>query len=182
MPNFRRVFWPGGTFFFTVVTHQRQPLLAHLGAIEALRAAVRDARHSQPFTIDAWVVLPDHMHAVWTLPPGDSDYPTRWRRIKAGFSRRIGAAPCRSEPSTQGRDRERRSPIWQRRYWEHLIRDEDDFSSHINYVHFNPVKHELVTCPKNWPYSTFHRYVNLGLYPPDWGSDDVTFPDFVGRE
>lgn len=148
----------------------------------ALREVVRQARERQPFVIDAWVVLPDHIHAVWTLPPGDHDYPTRWNRIKAGFSRIMGPRLNVPESNTPGRLRERRTTIWQRRYWEHCIREEDDFHAHVDYIHFNPVKHGLVAKPSDWPFSTFHRYVAQGLYPPEWGRDEISLPDSSGSE
>ena len=175
MPDYRRNRVRGGTFFFTVNLLERRSdlLVAH---IDALRDAVRKSRLKRPFHIDAWVVLPDHMHAVWTLPPDDSDYSTRWKAIKIAFAKSL--------PKT-----ERRSPvrlargergIWQRRFWEHTIRDERDYAAHVDYVHVNPVKHGLVKRVVNWPHSSFHRLVRQGVYEADWAGHAV--PDLVCGE
>ena len=169
MPDYRRTFVAGGTWFFTVNLLQRQNNRLLVEQIELLRQAVREVRQKYPFKIEAWVVLPEHMHCVWTLPPNDSDFSTRWRLIKSGFSRRLPQVERRSEVRQRWNER----GIWQRHYWEHLIRDELDFERHLNYIHMNPVKHGWVRQVKDWPYSTFHRYVREGVYPPDWcGSVD----------
>ena len=132
--------------------------------VEQLREAVRRARAARPFRIDAWVVLPDHMHCVWTLPEGDSDYSTRWRDIKRRFSKSLPKA----EILNASRARRGERGIWQRRFWEHTIINEADYSAHIDYVHLNPVKHGLVTRAIDWPYSSFHRYVAAGMYSENW--------------
>jgi putative transposase len=165
MPNYRRNRVPGGSYFFTVNLHDRCSDLL-VTEIASLRTAVRAARIRHPFHIDAWVVLPDHMHCLWTLPPGDADFPLRWRAIKAAFSRSVPQPEAR-RPSLI---RKRESGIWQRRYWEHTIRDEQDFAAHMDYVHFNPVKHGLATHPADWRLSSFQRCVALGVYPADWAS------------
>ena len=168
MSDARRNQVPGGTYFFTVNLHDRRTnlLVEHISAI---RIAVRQTRAQHPFHIDAWVVLPEHMHCVWTLPEGDADYSKRWKTVKTLFSKSLP----RSESLTPARERRGERGIWQRRYWEHTIRDERDFEAHVNYVHLNPVKHGLVPRACDWPYSTFHRYVSAGLYPCDWmGSHD----------
>jgi putative transposase len=121
-------------------------------------------RAARPFRTDAIVVLPDHLHCLWTLPAGDDDFPVRWAQIKAGFSRRI----VRGERRRASRLNKRERGIWQRRYWEHLIRDDDDLRHHVDYIHFNPVKHGHVRHAVDWPYSSFHRYAANGLYPLDW--------------
>jgi len=168
MPDYRRLRIAGGRYFFTVnLADRRSSLLTD--RVEELRHAVRRVRALAPFGIDAWVVLPDHMHAVWTLPEGDSDFPRRWRAIKDLFSRRIGPR----ETVSASRSSQGERGIWQRRYWEHAIRDDRDFAAHLNYVHFNPVKHGYVSHPIDWPYSSFRACVAKGLYPADWlGSDD----------
>jgi putative transposase len=152
MPNYRRVFIEGGTWFFTVNLHDRRErlLTEHVGA---LRQAAAKVRAAMPFEIDAWVVLPDHMHAVWSLPDGDSDFPTRWRLIKTHFSKALPATERRTGVHAARGER----GIWQRRYWEHLIRDERDHAFHIDYCWFNPVKHGLVVNAEDWPFSSFHR-------------------------
>ncbi len=168
MPDYRRLRIPGGCYFFTVnLADRRSSLLTD--RIGDLRHAVQRVRTLAPFRIDAWVVLPEHMHAVWTLPEGDDDFPRRWRAIKDLFSRRLDPDERRSKSRTFQGER----GIWQRRYWEHAIRDERDYAVHIDYIHFNPVKHGHAAHPIDWPYSTFSACVAKGLYPSDWtGSDD----------
>jgi putative transposase len=140
-----------------------------------LRDAVAAARESHAFTIDAFVVLPDHLHAIWKLPPGDCDFSTRWRLIKNRFAR---ALPKRERLSAVRAARNERG-IWQRRFWEHLIRDEADYTRHVEYCYINPFKHRLVTRVQDWPYSSFHRDVRAGLFPEDWGGDSETSGDFA---
>jgi putative transposase len=166
MTDYRRNFVAGGSFFFTVNLAERhlRLLTEH---IDELRAAFHQTRQRHPFTTDAIVVLPDHLHAVWTLPGGDRDFSTRWRLIKSTFSRNFAAG----EPVSASRAAKGERGIWQRRYWEHTIRDEDDFERHIDYVHINPVKHGFVTRVRDWPHSSFHRMVKLGIYPEDWAGD-----------
>ena len=163
MPDYRRYRIGGGTYFFTVnLLDRRSDRL--VVSIEALRRAIREARKRSPFHIDAWVVLPDHMHALWTLPAGDCDFPGRWRAIKTAFSKSLPDTEERSAAMTSRGER----GIWQRRYWEHAIRDDRDYERHIDYIHFNPVKHVFVSSRGDWPHSTFRRCVSRGLYPPDW--------------
>jgi putative transposase len=135
--------------------------------IDELRRAFRETRKHHPFTADAVVVLPDHLHAIWTLPEGDKDFATRWRLIKSTFSRSLPTG----EPISASRAAKGERGIWQRRYWEHTIRDESDFARHVDYIHINPVKHGLVTRISDWPYSSFHRMVKSGVYPADWAGD-----------
>ena len=163
MPDYHRNRVPGGTFFFTVNLRDRDSDLL-VRQVEMLREAVRRVRARAPFRIDAWVVLPDHMHCLWTLPPGDADFPGRWRAIKIAFAKSLPEG----EPRTPVMIRRGERGIWQRRYWEHTIRDDRDFAAHMDYTHFNPVKHGLVGHPADWPYSSFGRCVASGLYPPDW--------------
>ncbi len=163
MPDFRRNRVVGGTYFFTVNLQDRASTLL-VEHIHLLRASVRRVRMLAPFHIDAWVVLPDHMHAVWTLPEGDSNFPRRWQAIKMAFSK--GLTPIEARSDTQQRRGER--AIWQRRYWEHTIRDERDYAAHVDYIHFNPVKHGLASEPAAWPFSSFHRAVANGRYPRRW--------------
>ena len=167
MPNYRRAFIPGGTGFFTVNLLQRQGNDLLVREIDLLRSTEMRVRQRYPFHIDAWVVLPEHMHSVWTLPPGDSDFSTRWRLIKSGFSRAL--------PQTERRSKVRRAAgergIWQRHYWEHAIRDDADYERHVDYAHSNPLKHGWVLRVSDWPYSSFHGYVAKGVYPLDWCGD-----------
>ena len=163
MPDYRRNRVPGGTFFFTVnLLDRRSDLLVR--RIDILRDAVRGVRARAPFRIDAWVVLPDRMYCLWTLPQGDADFPGRWRAIKIAFVKCLRAGEPRSPVMTSRGER----GIWQRRYWEHTIRDERDFAAHMDYTHFNPVKHGLVEHPADWRRSSFRRCVDGGLYPDGW--------------
>jgi putative transposase len=163
MTNYRRNFVPGGTYFFTVNLANRDSGVLTEN-IALLRTAFRYARLRHPFTIDAIVVLPDHLHAIWTLPDGDPDFSLRWRLIEAMFSRGLPAG----ERVSASRDRKGERGVWQRRYWEHTIRDEDDFARHADYIHFNPVKHGYAPSAGDWPHSSFHRMVRLGVYPAAW--------------
>jgi putative transposase len=163
MPEYRRLRVPGGCYFFTVNLRDRDCALL-IERIALLRECVRAARAVAPFHIDSWVVLPDHMHCMWTLPEGDDDFPSRWLAIKKQFSKAMPMTEIRSPVMRARRER----AIWQRRYWEHRIRDADDYARHMDYVHFNPVKHGLIDHPANWPYSTFRRAVRDGFYPADW--------------
>ena len=162
MVIYRRNLVPGGTYFFTVTLADRgsDRLVRHVGL---LREAFRIARRERPFRIDAIVVLPDHLHAVWTLPADDADYPGRWRRIKADFSRCVAAIDPTLLKNRRGEYR-----LWQRRYWEHTIRNDTDLAHHIDYIHYNPVKHGLAERVRDWRFSSFHHYVRAGLLPEDW--------------
>ena len=164
MPDYRRAWCPGGTYFFTVNLLQRHGNDLLTRYVQVLREAVRVVRRRHPFVIHGWVVLPDHLHCVIELPPNDMAFATRWRLIKMDFSK---ALP-RKERLSAVRMRRGERGIWQRRYWEHLIRDDADFRAHMDYVHINPVKHGLVKSVAQWPYSTFHRLVAQGMYPLDW--------------
>jgi len=145
--------------------------------VAALRDSVSRARALYPFSIDAWVVLPEHLHAVWTLPAGDSDFSTRWTLIKRGFSARLAKGESRSASRIAKGER----GIWQRRFWEHTVRHEADFARHVDYVHFNPVKHGLVSNACDWPFSSFRRAVARGDYPTDWGGAEEVIGEFGER-
>jgi len=163
MANYRRNFIPGASYFFTLnLADRRLALLTE--HIVALRGAFRRTRMRHPFAIEAIVILPDHLHAIWTLPRDDQDFATRWRLIKSDFSRAIP----RGESVSASRASKGERGIWQRRYWEHTLRDERDFSRHVDYIHFNPVKHGYVDRVKDWHYSSFHHLVRIGVYPDDW--------------
>ena len=166
MPDYRRNRLPGGTYFFTVNLLDRHSSLL-VEHIDTFREAVRQVRRRCPFHIDAWVVLPDHMHCIWTLPPGDSDYSGRWKAIKIAFAK---ALP-KTERLSAVRARRGERGIWQRRFWEHTIRNDDDYAAHVDYVHINPLKHGLVRRVGDWPYSTFHQFVKESIYPADWAGD-----------
>src|SRR5476649_2130774 len=163
MPDYRRNRMPGGTYFFTVTLCDRHSDLL-VAEVDALRAAVRKTMIQSPFHIDAWVVLPEHMHCLWTLPEKDANFSGRWWAIKTAFSKSLPALDRRSGIMTKRGER----GIWQRRFWEHTIRDDRDYAVHMDYIHFNPVKHGLVGNVADWPHSTFHKLVRAGIYTPDW--------------
>jgi putative transposase len=170
MPNYRRAWHPGGTYFFTVnllERHNNDLLIRH---IDTLREVVRSVRQRHPFHVHGWVVLPEHLHCIIELPNNDIDFAKRWRLIKTEFSKAI---PNTERRSTVRLNRGERG-IWQRRFWEHLIRDEDDYQAHMDYIHFNPVKHAHVARVRDWPYSTFHRLVEQEEYPLDWAGGTET--------
>jgi len=173
--RYRRAQTPGGSYFFTVVTYRRRKFLCEPDNVELLRTAFRTVKLAHPFTIDAFVLLPEHLHCILTLPPGDKDYPMRWNAIKNYFTRRC-LDLYKSSP-TLSQKRKRAQTVWQPRYWEHQIRDEQDFEKHCDYIHWNPVKHALVTHPSHWPYSSFQRFVNLGIYPPNWTASSEGIED-----
>jgi putative transposase len=167
MPNYRRTRIAGGTYFFTVVTFRRFPLLAPSSAISVLQGSFREVMARHPFTIEAMVIMPDHLHCIWTLPDGDHDFSTRWRLVKAGFSRAHHRSPVERIPTSLLRKREK--GVWQQKFWEHCIRDDGDFNAHCDYIHYNPVKHGLAQSPSEWQHSTFGLFVRAGFYPQDWG-------------
>lgn len=164
--RYRRSKTPGGTYFFTVVTFRRKKFLCEPKNVELLRTAFKIVKSAHPFTIDAFVLMPEHLHCIWTLPPGDNNYPTRWNLIKKYFTERCPAAL--KLPPRASQRRKRAQTVWQPGYWEHQIRDDLDFEKHCDYIHWNPVKHGLVSHPGLWQYSSFHRFVRLGIYPSDW--------------
>ena len=166
MTNYRRSNLAGASYFLTANLADRSSRLL-TDHIALLRNAFEYTRNRHPFTIDAIVVLPDHLHAIWTLPDGSSDFALRWRLIKTVFSRGL---PCGEHRSASRKDKGERG-IWQRRYWEHLIRDEEDFARHVDYIHINPVKHGWVKQVSKWPHSSFHRHVQAGILPMDWASN-----------
>jgi putative transposase len=166
MTSYRRNFVAGGSYFFTVNLADRRVRLL-TDKVDLLRAAFRDTRRRHPFAIDAVAVLPDHLHTIWTLPEGDDNFAIRWQLIKAGFSRGLP----QGEPVSASRLRKRERGIWQRRCWEHTLRDEGDFARHVDYIHFNAVKHGHVERVADWPFSSFHRMVRLGFYPENWAGD-----------
>jgi putative transposase len=166
MSRYRRARIEGGTYFFTLTLAERSSDLLVLH-IDRLREAYRTVQQNRPFVTEAICVLPDHLHAIWTLPPGDDDFARRWNLIKGNFSRGLPSATSRSPSKVAKREK----GLWQRRYWEHVIRDDADLAKHVDYIHFNPVKHGLVERVRDWPHSSFHRYVRRGDLPLDWGGD-----------
>ncbi len=169
MATFRRNRSCGATYFFTLATFLRRPLLIEAELITALRDAIKVNRNKHPFDIVAWVVLPDHMHAIWELPINDDDYAIRWASIKREVSK-VALDMGRYE-LTPNQIKRKENGLWQRRFWEHRIRDTQDLQNHLDYVHYNPVKHGLVASVKDWSYSSFHRYVRNGALNLDWGAE-----------
>ena len=175
MPDYRRNRVLGGAYFFAVNLHDRSSDL-FVTQIDALRKAVRQVALKSPFHIDAWVVLPEHMHCIWTLPEYDTDYSGRWRAIKVTFSKSLPIIEHRSTVMVNRGER----GIWQNRFWEHTVRDDRDYAAHMDYTHFNPVKHGLAMSAADWPFSSFRRCVAKGLYPADWGGE-LDEPTEVGE-
>ena len=172
MPRYRRNYIPGGSYFFTVVTYRRRPILVSPLGRRQLRLAIENVRHIMPFEVVAMVLLPDHLHTVWSLPDGDVNYSLRWRRIKEQFTRGFLEAGGLEAALSASRVKHRERGIWQRRFWEHTCRDEDDLKRCVDYVHWNPKKHTIVRSIRDYPWSTFHKFVKRGEYPANWGRDD----------
>jgi putative transposase len=166
--RYRRTDVAGATYFFTVNLAERHCTLL-TDHIATLRTVMRGVKQRHPFHVHAMVILPDHLHCVWTLPEGDADYPLRWALIKAGFSRHIPETERRNSSRVDKGER----GVWQRRYWEHMIRDERDYARHVDYIHYNPVKHGYVPRAAEWPYSSIHRYIVAGTLTRDWGVGEV---------
>ncbi|MEM8865694.1 MAG: transposase [Planctomycetota bacterium] len=177
MANYRREIIPGGTYFFTQVTYNRRPLLTTPLARRLLRESIRRVRRTRPFKIDGFVLLPDHLHCIWTLPPGDADYPTRWRQLKSTFTRSWLAAGGYEAEVPVGQAVQGGRGVWQRRYYERVVRNEADLRQRLNYLHINPVKHGYCERTVDWPWSSFHRYVKLGEYDSTWGGSPELFGD-----
>jgi len=179
--EYRRIKIKGGTYFFTVVTHDRRQFLCEQENVELLRAAFRKVMARLPFIIDAFVLLPDHLHCIWTLPDDDADFSTRWRLIKTYFSQHC--APIYHAVPNPSRLDKKEVAVWQRRFWEHWIRDDYDYARHVDYIHYNPVKHKLASAPSDWHYSTFRRFVAQGVYTEEWGTAfALQFPDNFANE
>ncbi|HFE39493.1 MAG TPA: transposase [Gammaproteobacteria bacterium] len=167
MSHYRRATTPGATYFFTVVTHQRKNRFTNPSSIELLREAFRTIKARKPFEIEAIVVLPDHIHCLWKLPEDDHDFSGRWREIKKYVTKRM----------TNIRNSRKEGDIWQRRFWEHQIRNETDWRNHMDYIHYNPVRHGYVTAPGNWRWSSFHQWAAKGAYELCWGANEM--PDEI---
>jgi len=171
MTNYRRIYMLGATWFFTVNLAERKGNRLLVENIDCLRNAFETVKTRHPFRIDAVVILPDHLHCIWTLPPNDTDFSARWGLIKATFSRTIE----KGERISQSRQKRGERGLWQRRFWEHQIRDEADFHRHIDYIHWNPVKHGWVQQVADWPHSSFHAYLERGIYQKHWcGNIDLS--------
>ncbi|HET6325343.1 MAG TPA: transposase [Planctomycetaceae bacterium] len=174
MPRYRRNYVAGGTYFFTCVAFERRPILTTELGRDCLREALKKVNADYPFDLLAIVLLPEHWHSVWTLPRGDDRFPLRWMRIKEEFSRLWLAGGGEEVPQSASRVKHRERGIWQRRYWEHTVRDETDLKRCVDYIHWNPRRHNLVTRVRDWKWSSFHRFVRAGEYDADWGRSDPT--------
>jgi len=182
MPSYIRWYSPGGTYFFTLVTENRAPLFAAEATHPVLRSAIDRCRSRYPFEVIAMALLPDHLHLLMKLPDDDHDFSVRLRWIKSNFTSSYLAAGGSEQPRSDSRVDHGNRGVWQRRFYEHLCRDEFDVGRHVEYVHFNPVKHGLASCPHGWRASSFHRWVAMSDYPRDWccGCDEPNHarPDF----
>ncbi|HEV2614846.1 MAG TPA: transposase [Gammaproteobacteria bacterium] len=174
MVNYRRIYVKSGCYFFTVTVKDRTTKIL-IENIDLLRSSMRQVQQESFFEIKAIVVLPDHLHCIWQLPENDSNYPRRWQKIKSYFTRKVREKGIKLFKNYRGE-----YALWQKRYWEHAIRDEVDFENHVNYIHYNPVKHGYVKNVCDWPYSSFHNFVKQGLLPADWGrcEKDVVVGDW----
>lgn len=169
MPDYRRFRSAGGTFFFTVKTERNAPIFGDPQNVRLLGQVLREMKARWPFQMNALVLLPDHLHAIWSLRASDFDYSIRWAWLKKEFTRRYLDAGGNEQRTSMSRQQNRRRGVWQRRFWEHTILNDGDFDAHFDYVHWNPVKHGYVKTPAEWPHSTFHRWVNAGVYDASWG-------------
>jgi putative transposase len=182
MPEYRRWYIPGGTYFFTVVSQERSPVFRDGAAVHLLGDVMRTVRAKYPFRTLAVVVLWDHIHCVWSLPEKDGDFSGRWRWIKGAFTERLLGGGASDQARSYSRARKGERGVWQRRFWEHQVRDEIDLERHVDYIHYNPAKHGYVARPADWPWSSFGRHVRLGQYPPDWGMSEPILPAACPRE
>lgn len=183
MTNYRRLYIPGSQYFFTVVTHNRKPFLTSEPAIQCLKQSIKTVRLKWKFEVEGFVLLPDHLHTIWRLPEEDDNFSERWKLIKTYFTRCYLKQGGTQENSYPSRNKKQERTFWQRRFWEHQIRNEDDFNAHMDYIHYNPVKHGYVNNPKDWNWSTFHKCVERGWYDLEWGSlgGNILFPTNVGE-
>lgn len=181
MSNYRRADTKGATYFFTVVTYRRQKILCNEDIRTALHDGIQATRINHPFVIDAWALLPDHLHCIWSLPEHDANFSVRWAMIKRYVSKQCSPALQQKNLMNQSKNRRNESTLWQRRFWEHQIRDNHDYQKHMDYIHYNPVKHGYVSRTIDWPHSTFHRYVRQGVYAEDWGGEALAIDGKFGE-
>jgi len=174
MSNYIRAIWPGGSFFFTLVTYNRQPIFKDIHSRRLLRKAWLLSMRKKPFYLEAICLLPEHIHFIMRLPENEIDYSTRIASIKGRFTKIFLSEIKTADFGTRRRGKGERT-VWQHRFWEHMIKDENDFIRHVEYIHYNPVKHGHVQRVRDWPWSSFHRYVRQGVYPFDWGGINTNF-------
>ena len=179
--QYRRAKVAGASYFFTIVTHDRHPIFRNVEAVALFQTGLKRIKSRHPFEVDAFVILPDHIHMVWTLPDGDAEFSTRWRLIKEAFTKPFVWQRQQLDRSTS-RLAKGEQAIWQRRFWEHVVRDEADYAAHIDYIHYNPVRHGLASAARDWPYSSFSSCVERGVYEPHWGADEMPpMPEWAVR-
>jgi len=181
MPDYKRWFRTGGIYFFTVVTYNRRKIFRAAGARTSLHRVISEVQASHPFEILGVVLLPDHCHCIWKMPANDNNFSMRWRLIKRRFTKLWLSCGGQDVPVSASRSKRGERGVWQRRFWEHLIRDQQDFARHMDYIHYNPVKHGYVRCPHQWKHSSFHRWVKEGVYKSDWlcqCRENLEPPDF----
>ena len=171
MTNYRRLRQPGGTYFFTLVTFNRKPILTSPICREILRNAWINVQLKHPFETVAVCLMPEHIHTIWRLPEGDVNYSMRWNEIKRHFTHEYLRQIDIDDERNESRIKRREQAVWQRRYWEHTFFDEDDLNTHIDYIHYNPVKHGLAERVDDWAWSSYHQYVGMGMYPAGWGEN-----------
>jgi len=179
MSDYRRYYIPGGRYFFTVVTEKRMPIFVNDTARDCLRTVFRYCLQTHPFQINAMVMLPDHIHAIWTLPIDDYDYSKRWGIIKKHFTQAWLVSGGYENPTSDSKRKNRRRGIWQKRFWEHTLRNQEDYDRHFDYIHYNPIKHGIVKNLLDYPYSTFHRWLRQGIYPENWGMKYDPYFEFI---
>jgi putative transposase len=182
MPNYRRWFREGGTYFFTLITYNRKKIFLSDTARSYLHKVIDEVKSLRPFEIPGIVLMPDHCHCIWKLPDDDDDFSTRWQMIKQRFTKVFMARGNHNFAVSASRIKRGEAGVWQRRFWEHLIKDQHDFARHIDYIHYNAVKHGYVRCPHQWEHSSFHRWVRQGIYKSDWMCQcrqNTESPDFT---
>jgi putative transposase len=170
--QYRRAKIAGASYFFTIVTYERCPIFGNAETVALFQTALNRIKDRHPFEVDAFVILLDHIHTIWTLPEGDAAFSKRWRLIKEAFTKPFVRQHQSSEPNASRRAKGEQA-VWQRRFWEHVIRDDTDYAAHVDYIHYNPVRHGLVSAARGWPHSSFSGWVERGIYEPCWGSDDM---------
>jgi len=172
MSNYIRAKIKGGTYFFTLITFNRRPLFNEELARICLRSSFKETREKYPFKIDAICLLPDHLHCIWTLPKHDENFSIRWSMIKGRFSIQYLKKGGIDGKRNKSRSKKGEAALWQRRFWEHCIRDNEDMNKHIDYIHYNPVKHRYVKKPFDWEWTSFHKYLKINKYSPEWGTNE----------
>lgn len=175
MSKYIRSYTQGAFYFFTLVSYNRRKIFCNEDFLQAFKNSIRQIQHQYPFEIIAWMQLPDHLHCIWKMPENDADYSMRWSQIKRLTTQACPQYQLSIDELSHSKVKRYEKGIWQRRFFEHQIRDEADFVKHMDYLHYNPVKHGLVETVSDWPYSSFHRYVNQGYYAEDWGDSSIDF-------